>query len=770
MVSELGVIIKRIYVENYKLFDSKEINFSDHLLSVFDGPNGYGKTSIFDAIEFLITGTISRICTSEVIAGNASYDTIFLAKNSQKDVLIKGEFIDNQKKEGFTLGIKIRATLKGGKDNNPKTLLNKAENYFLPKYDIPVEAWENYLLPTTKMERIRKDKFGEQNLKQFTLFHYIRQEDRLSYFKQSEKNRGLAIESLMGVEKEAEKQQKIEHVQKKLTAKRKELEKQRRHIEEVLDNRPKSDFDEVKYIPLFKGQYPWDVENVVFQSGNDGLLNGYLKELDALKAYVKYQSLHKKYDAVTSWNQIPADMRTMTIQAWILSKQVSCDASELEKKQMDLQYLEKQVRLFVDDEILEISFTKLCAKLNIDQLGIEFDQQSALLKQIKKSQTEMQNNISELTSLRKRMHSEAEKLEKLDICPYCGTSWKENQQLEQQYLKTENTIKKLLDTNGQQYEEKYKEFSLKVKNNVYSILNDKVKKMKSDGLLQVYCNFKNRETFISYTSSCDKIIEAIDAGNLFEQNEIVESLINEVLDKIEGIRNEISDDYLQANKQFAFESITRRYFSETVIPEVLTEENLELKKRYLCNLYLKSFDELMIQMKKLTEIEAQIDKVQTQVKEYSKALKTSINKYEKQIIDQIEIPFFVYTSRLLQSYQGGQGVLIQNDGNSIRFTTPGFEHDVLYTMSSGQLSAVLLAFSLAMNKIYADDGITTIFIDDPIQCMDDINMISFVELLRREFSDKQIIVSTHEEQFSTYIRYKFKKYHVETQAITLKDA
>ena len=64
----------------------------------------------------------------------------------------------------------------------------------------------------------------------------------------------------------------------------------------------------------------------------------------------------------------------------------------------------------------------------------------------------------------------------------------------------------------------------------------------------------------------------------------------------------------------------------------------------------------------------------------------------------------------------------------------------------------------------------TILIDDPIQCMDDINMISFVELLRREFSDCQIILSTHEENFSNFIRYKFKKYGLVAQAITLKDA
>ena len=766
----MGFIINRIYVENYKLFDSKEIKFSGNQLSVFDGPNGYGKTSTFDAIEFLITGTISRIYDSEVIAGTASYETVFLAKNPQKDVLIKGEFVDNQKKDVFTIGIRIRAALKGGKNNNPKTILDNAENYFLTNYDIPIESWGNYMLSKEKMDSIRKEKFGEQNLKQFTLFHYVRQEDRLSYFKQSEKSRSLTIESLMGIEKESTKQQNAEQVQKKISAKIKELEKQIGQKKKILDNRPESDSIKIKYIPLFDGKYPWDIENVTFQSGNDSLLNGYLKELNALKAYVKYRSLHKKYNAVTRWDQIPSEMRNITIQAWMLSKQVSCDARELEKKQMDLQYLEKQNSLFLDDKILEVSFTKLCKKLNIDQLGREFDQQSVLLKQIKESQTEMQSSISELTSLRKRMHSEAEKIEKLEICPDCGTSWNEKKELEQQYLNTENTIKKLLDTNGQQFEEKYREFSQKVKDNVYSVLCDEIEKMKSDRLLQVYCMFKNRENFVSCTSSCNKIMEIIGTGNLFEQNENFEEIINEVFAKIESTRNEISDEYLQDNKQFDFEGVTSRYFSESAIPEILTEENLELKKQYLHNLYLKSYEELTIQMQKLTEIKKHAEEMCTCMKEYSKALKNSINKYEKQIIDQIEIPFFVYTSRLLQSYQGGQGVLIKNDGKSIRFTAPSSEHDVLYTMSSGQLSAVLLAFSLAMNKIYAGEGITTIFIDDPIQCMDDINMISFVELLRREFSDSQIIVSTHEEQFSNYIRYKFKKYHIDTQAITLKDA
>ncbi|SDD72973.1 hypothetical protein [Sporomusa acidovorans] len=129
----------------------------------------------------------------------------------------------------------------------------------------------------------------------------------------------------------------------------------------------------------------------------------------------------------------------------------------------------------------------------------------------------------------------------------------------------------------------------------------------------------------------------------------------------------------------------------------------------------------------------------------------------------------------MQSYQGGQGIFIRQahaskgEVDSIRFTTPGQQHDVLYTMSSGQLSGVLLSFSLALNKIFAQDGLNTIFIDDPVQCMDDLNIVSFVELLRSEFEDSQLLISTHEKSFASYISYKYKKHGLERKSINLKD-
>ena len=52
--------------------------------------------------------------------------------------------------------------------------------------------------------------------------------------------------------------------------------------------------------------------------------------------------------------------------------------------------------------------------------------------------------------------------------------------------------------------------------------------------------------------------------------------------------------------------------------------------------------------------------------------------------------------------------------------------------------------------------------------MDEMNMASFVELLRNEFTDRQIILSTHENNISLYFRYKFLKYGLSVGKLNVK--
>ena len=214
----MSIEIKRIYLENYKLFTLKELTFSNNLC-VFDGPNGYGKTSIFDAIEFLITGSISRIQESEVIAANLSYSKNCLANDADKDIRIKAEFKDNVSDRNLVIALCIPVSTGAGKQNNPKSIEQQTQSYILPTYDIPSEIWNEHLVSADAITSKRKEFFGEQNIALFKILHYIHQEDRLAYFKKSESERGKTITDLFGIEHEVSKLKKLNDAQLQLSKK-----------------------------------------------------------------------------------------------------------------------------------------------------------------------------------------------------------------------------------------------------------------------------------------------------------------------------------------------------------------------------------------------------------------------------------------------------------------------------------------------------------------------------------------------------------------------
>lgn len=420
-------------------------------------------------------------------------------------------------------------------------------------------------------------------------------------------------------------------------------------------------------------------------------------------------------------------------------------------------------------QYLEVDFTKISEKLNMIDIGLEFVKEVVALKEIFLSQSDIQKTINDLISIRENLHKEYHILGAEVICPYCGHNWQTVQKLEEGYKDVQAVLESLLQRDGKKYNEQVELMKKFIDEKYLPVLTDKIINLSQDALLTIYGKFNDKSKFINIIENCSDIMAEIygkvancaEASNK-EPAELAFSVI-------ENLSKELPEDYLKENAKYDFKKVRDKY---NLCEENLTKlscQIIENKKKYIKSQFYKSFDNLQKEIDELRYQKNVLTEIKGQLKLYFDAIDRAIEKYKKQIIDEIEIPFFIYSSRLLQSYQGGQGVFMENDGETIRFNAPDSEHDVLYTMSSGQLSAVLLAFSLAMNKIYAGDGIKTMFIDDPIQCMDDINMISFVELLRREFGEYQIILSTHEEDFSNFIRYKFGKYGLETKTITLKE-
>ena len=77
----------------------------------------------------------------------------------------------------------------------------------------------------------------------------------------------------------------------------------------------------------------------------------------------------------------------------------------------------------------------------------------------------------------------------------------------------------------------------------------------------------------------------------------------------------------------------------------------------------------------------------------------------------------------------------------------------------------MVAFIMTINKLYSNQKI--LLIDDPIQSIDDMNMWGFMETLRWEFRDYFLLLSTHEIEYGSLIRYKMHKVGIESEYIDM---
>ncbi|WP_336663813.1 SMC family ATPase [Kurthia gibsonii] len=87
-----------------------------------------------------------------------------------------------------------------------------------------------------------------------------------------------------------------------------------------------------------------------------------------------------------------------------------------------------------------------------------------------------------------------------------------------------------------------------------------------------------------------------------------------------------------------------------------------------------------------------------------------------------------------------------------------------YVFSSAQVNSIALSLFLAMSLKQKWSPLQLIGIDDPIQSMDEVNIISLIDLMRLFIKKygKQIIISTHDENFYKLIIKKFRYFNLTT--------
>ncbi|MGO2334072.1 AAA family ATPase [Providencia sp.] len=764
----MKVIIKRLEVRNFKVFERIELTLeSDHLI-VLDGPNGFGKSSFFDAMELLLTGKIRRYIELEELTVD------------RRSLKTGCPWLFKQAKDNDWLSIRAEIVVDGQSHFLERAASKAALDEHKGIADLSLHLYELASFNAERVEAISQEEtylstlLGEQYQRDFELFHYVEQEENTRLLKQKEKDRQGQIAHLFDIGEIQDKINNITQASAKIgnlcnPQKNKER-KQLKDKWETAKQQLLPTGSSVTYERMITvTDQPWDRDVVEFDVQQfeqwlsaDGELFRLRRFTDNFENYKNQlhnnKLVHKLLPRKELQQRLLMFYRPLEHkEKWVA--EVACFDAALE-----ISDTFKDIIKAISEDLLSIT-APLVPLLPPHLTPEEFLLQVAELKKQLTTANKVQECYAKLIQTREQLvnafREHQSHCDSTNICPTCGHPWPTVKTLLEGIESQSKSLETLADQQNNQFSQSLLSFRLNWQEPIELALQP--------------CLGQKRE-IIERKRQLANLSE--------EQIQWLENYYQQLHDAGIDIHNLLSDDFKlvtqqtidelehQIRKRFKpvddsrifddYERIYREIFkNDPQAVERVTPQQLEFKKVYLgqqhaiasskfileCELEYKKSDLLF---KKATSFKEHLHKLK-RIYENEKRL------YLESIVKEIEILFHIYSGRLMQSYQQGLGIFIENDGNSIAFNeVPGHGHDAVFSMSSGQLSALVLSFTLALNKRYAKH--TLLLVDDPVQTLDEINVAGFIELLRTEFQDRQIIMSTHEDRMSAYFRYKYKKF------------
>jgi exonuclease SbcC len=778
--------IKKILIRNFKgvksqiIIDLNKSGFNNQILS---GPNGFGKTTIFEALELCISGKFDRI--------RPIIDVQLKNKGRIKP------FFQNTDGENVTIKLLVE------KDNVEYVIIKHYDDVHSPsritlsKDFLPEEAHDTFTTYLSTLSEnfesnniIENEKVTTKQINEFFLgdgsdidlsnvyylFNYIQQENSTRFLKLREDYKGSSLSFLFNIEKEEVELQKLEELSKKFEAQKTTITTEIQSLESI-----ESNSETFEYIHIFEHQ-EFDFDKIdPYQNLTDANLklsqyNDTLNELIQFKnnfdpkEFKKYQVFRAVNEDILNDSNLLNSILVSKIYNPALIDQLNLkNATIVRYNQLlelaDDRFMSKETVEELLDENQIKSYEDL--KIQINTIDEDLGSVGMIISNLVESNEKVWKHFNEA--------SEKGQLDK-NHCPLCSSTFKDFDELTTSY---EKQIQKLKAFNLEKIDSKQrligqlKEFHQIVNAKIQGYLSNN--KKSEDQVLSLIRNYPNFSDKISTVSN-----RFLTADFNFDENLLFEQLPTSLLD-FEIKRNTLKS-FLQSNVLTVYnyneskingKELFKQYFNDDIEAlEIVSSEMLEQKKLFIQFKYRTLSNQRITFLKdRLAKINIVCSKLNIL---YYKTYRV-IKDYKIDMIEKIKIPFFLYSGKILQNYQQGFGIFIDitttNQKNNIVLKTGNdSDHDVVFHLSSGQMAVVSLAFCLSLNKVYNTNvGFKLLAIDDPIQTMDNLNIHSFIELLRNEFSEYQIILSTHDDFISRYMSYKFEKYGMNAGIQNIQD-
>ena len=766
--------ISKIEVSSFKAFKHILLDLGESSLLTLDGPNGYGKTSIFDAIELLLTGQINRIQNlfSTLLTKNKRdyADNLFWNNRSgEKDLYIKIEFIHGERK--LILARHCPAAMFKKPANNRA---DKYENFKL--YELPEFESSDFTKSNLRDNSFLDEVFGKNCRENFSFLNYLEQgQNRLLHTRVDERKDKLGnLFNISDIEADIEScntmysklTRYISNPERKAT-----VESLTGEIATLRDTlQAEAGSVGYKNLSTTDVQPIWDKE-ILFPTYSEADHAAYQESvrkiiaLLPLKATIKTRVHNETIEASIERNE--ESLRSLSQFGKDLDK---LDGLEAIKKGID--ELERLAAIIKRGaSIIKVEEAQSLPNWADGRLTW-FELQIESRNSLREKSSAKANVIAELERLKRLLIDEHKKsYPDEQLCPLCGTDWEDHKSMVDAIEARTKQISESLSKGGKDLVNLIAAMDAELKL-INTHIQESLKVLKSTYEPSLHAELTKIKLRLP---AITQLMEKLKSDNIQFTDSFTESddVVNDRLEKLKvTLRNkkQIEADALALLENWR--ETTSSAFKDLQDFYITTAEELKDKEQYIS---IKANEAQNVRLQtcisdlKLIEKETlAAKKAQDKIKKLRDTLKETEQRYTDQTISAIEFIFHIYSGRLIQNYQRGLGLFIESrEGTQLRFlTAEKSEHDAVMSMSSGQVSALSLAFFLSLNKVYAK--VPLILIDDPSQSLDEINVASLTDLLRCELKHCQLIVSSHEDDISAYMRYRFDRAGLKTSSLNMQ--
>lgn len=593
--------IKKISISNFKNIKNEIIVDFEKEVSLLVGPNGFGKTTIFDAIELALTGTIYRIANSRITDGRSTFNKAYFQNNTNKDVIIK-LLICNQKGEQLTIVRWYKNNLSGR--DRKMSPANSLDQFQLLVGDESNFASSSALsdMKISKQEMIddfigfRSNSYKIQEI--YNLFNYIQQEDTDYYLRRSENSRKTTLNFLLQIQDYQNKKLKIGSIESDFNRIEQTLTDQEKIFRQnhILDT---VNFEKLPF--MSKREHKLNHEEIEFgQNLSEDSLQKYMNELDRLidfrekfspDEYFKKQQKNKFAKEILNNEELQNYIifrglvkNDQTIKLIVNNHNLLNDSNNYSSYLLEnfidkIDFLEKQIatkdnlnqfKRYINSEIDEIS---------IDNLSVMFEKEDSfkIIREIftlfklnlesflekNKELLDIKNDYSEVNALRNKLKEYSLPKNKEDSqCVLCGYDWKSKSLLQEQY----NIVDRILDKNMTTIQKDVSDLRLKIDGNIKE-LREGLSKIE-EKLIIVSPSFINEIKMIKVSdkiSSFKKVVTSNTDIKPFEFKALDLQTYIQVKEKMENI---LSEQLLVSNEiydLFSFSGKNKEYFDAVLV-------------------------------------------------------------------------------------------------------------------------------------------------------------------------------------------------------------